>query len=204
MNCSHHPEKKAVTVCGLCGTAYCAECLVNLGDQHYCKDCLAAGINKAGSMVVSKDRKSRFWAFVFSMVPGVGYLYLGLLNKGLQTMTLFFGTIFVASFIGFGEITGLVVPVVMFYSIFDTQQLVKSINEGIPVEDKQFFDFKKLPLTQSWIGYALVVIGFMALSQNVLSLYMPDWLGHIRRFVPPLLIIGLGAVILYRNTKRTE
>lgn len=168
MKCINHPEREKVADCKLCGSQYCEECLISLNGINYCKTCLNEKLSgQSGS--VSKNsapvtgQKSRFWAFVFSLIPGVGYLYLGLMNRGLQTMLLFFGSIFVSSFINFEQIMALVVPVVMFYSIFDTQQLVKDMNSGEQVVDRQLFDLKAIPFNQSWIGYGLIAIGLMAL-----------------------------------------
>jgi hypothetical protein len=145
------------------------------------------------------DKKSKFWAFIFSLIPGVGYLYLGMMNRGLQTMVLFFGSIFIAGLIGFEELMALVAPVVIFYSVFDTQQMTKKINVGIPVEDKQLFNVKQIPVTQNWVGYGLVVIGGLALLNNLMP--FPFWT-IIRRMLPPIIIIGIGASILYRNSKQ--
>ncbi|PKM79993.1 MAG: hypothetical protein CVU89_15800 [Firmicutes bacterium HGW-Firmicutes-14] len=205
MKCANHPEEESVRTCGLCGGDFCEKCLIELEDRSFCRKCLTEKISepvqsapKGGSKT---DRKSRFWAFVMSLIPGVGYMYLGLMNRGLQTMVLFFGSIFVTSFIGFEELMALIAPVVVFYSIFDTQQLVKSINEGGQVEDKLFFDIRSIPFNQSWIGYGLIVIGLLALLQNLP--YFPFWM-TFRRFLPPFVIIGLGIWILYRNTKEQQ
>lgn len=206
MKCINHPDKEQAATCVLCNESLCEDCLVVLGEHSYCKKCLTEKISGGGNSITKspsiRGNKSRFWAFVLSLVPGLGYLYLGLMNRGLQTMLLFFGSIFVASFIGFDQLMALVVPVVIFYSIFDTQQLTKDINAGIPVDDKQFFDLKKIPFTQSWIGYALIVIGGLALLQNIMP-YFPFWM-ELRRIIPPVIIIGLGVSILYRNTKKQE
>lgn len=211
MKCANHSERDATQVCGLCGNNFCEECLIRLGAADYCKECLEKKMKEgkvpdldckdAHAAIRSTDKKSRFWAFVFSLVPGVGYLYLGLMNRGLQTMALFFGTIFAASFINFEQLMGLVVPVTMFYSIFDTQQMVKSINSGEQVEDKQLFDFKSITINQSWIGYAFVVIGILALLNGVLPQYIPGFY-VFRSFLPPLLVIGVGVLILYRSTRK--
>lgn len=213
MKCNIHNDRESVNVCGLCGKQFCGECLVNLNDRFYCKECLAAKVGPAGGLeqpeqAVSRpagpgEKKSRFWAFVFSVVPGVGYLYLGLMKRGLQTMVVFFGSIFVASYVGLQEIMALVVPVIMFYSIFDTQQAVKTMNAGIPVEDKQIFETQKIPFTHNWIGYGLIVIGGFALMQSVLPRYFPFWL-TFKSFLPPILIISLGVAILYHNTKKVQ
>jgi len=211
VRCSVHIDREAVNTCSLCGDSLCQECLVQLVDKSYCRKCLQQKISEPVnpvilsaaeevSLVEAGEKKSRLWAFVFSLVPGVGYLYLGLMNRGLQTMVLFFGAIFVASFIGFGEIMALIVPVVMFYSIFDTQQLVKSINAGDRPEDKQFFDIKQIPYTHNWIGWGLIVIGILALIRHV-PFFWSFW-PTFNRLLPPVMIIGIGILILYRNTKK--
>lgn len=206
LNCVNHPEKEQFSTCSLCGNSFCQECQVTLGEQNYCKKCLRDKVGNGEEKVSCKplpayEKKSKLWAFIFSLIPGVGYLYLGLMNRGFQTMMLFFGTIFLTSFIGFEDIMALVAPVVVFYSIFDTQQLAKDINAGNPVDDKQFFDLQKIPFTQSWIGYSLIIVGGLAILHNVIP-YFPFWM-RLRQLLPPLLIMGLGVAILYRNTKKS-
>lgn len=207
LKCINHTERETELDCVLCGKQYCEECLVSFNGSNYCKTCLQEKVS-GKSDLVSKNpvsaggKRSRFWAFAFSLIPGVGYLYLGLMTRGLQTMVLFFGTIFVASFINFEEIMALVMPVVMFYSIFDTQQLVKEINFGEKVEDRQLFDFRAIPFNQSWIGYGLILVGVLALLNGILPSYFPI-LRFVRSVMPALLIIGTGILILYRNTKKS-
>lgn len=210
MKCANHPEKEVINNCGFCNKGFCNDCLIELGGNYFCKNCLAAksGIKISDNdnheqevKTVISEKKSKLWAFLFSLVPGVGYLYLGLMTRGLHTMILFFGSIFIASFIGFDQLMALVVPVVVFYSVFDTQQIVKNLNEGMEVEDKQLFDIKKIPFNQSWIGYTLIFIGVMALLNNVLPFYYPLF-NVVQRVLPPVLIIGLGVMILYRNTRK--
>ena len=198
LNCINHPEKEAVFNCELCGEGFCVECLIAVEEHRYCKKCIKEKI-VSNKPVLILEKKSKFWAFIFSVVPGVGYLYLGAMNRGLQTMALFFGSVFLASFIGFDQLMALVAPVVIFYSIFDTQQLAKDINAGIPVEDKQILDLKNVTFNQGWVGYALIVIGGLALLNNIMP--FPFWM-ELRRILPAVIIIGLGVVILYRNTKK--
>lgn len=210
MKCLNHSNAEAAGICGCCQNHFCEECLVKLGTASYCKSCVEKSITGKGvkeesgvsgvSPIKTGQRKSRFWAFLFSGIPGAGYMYLGLMNRGLQTMIIFFGAIFVAAFIDFGQIMALVAPVVVFYSIFDTQQAVQAINYGIPVEDKTLFDIKQISFDQRWFGYALIILGSLAVLNNVMP-HFSFW-PEIRRMLAPLLIIGLGAVILYRSTRK--
>jgi len=223
LKCENHAKTESLSECGMCGGHFCGQCLVSIDEKTYCKNCLteriglgrpagmakkvdtvagdavAGGDKTALAGVTEIDRKSRVWTFILSLIPGVGYLYLGLMKKGLQTMILFFGSVFVAGFIGFAEIMSLIVPVVIFYSIFDAQQLAKNINSGKPVEDEPFLDIKAFSFSQKWIGYALIVAGLLALMNN-LPFFFPFW-PTFRRMLPPILIIGLGVLILYRNTR---
>ncbi|WP_418792231.1 hypothetical protein [Phosphitispora sp. TUW77] len=197
MKCANHIEQESKYECELCGKSFCDQCLVNLGSKNYCKECLQNQVGEDTALIKPINRKSRLWSFVFSMVPGAGYMYLGLMKRGLQTMVAFFGSIFVASFIGFEELMSLIAPVLIFYSIFDTQQLVKRINDGISIEDIPFWDIKNIPFNQKWLGYTLIAIGFLALLSNM-PINIPFW---FKRMLPPVIIIGLGVAILYRNTR---
>lgn len=219
MNCLNHPENETTNACTLCGRDFCSACLVELGEKFYCRACLehrvaTDQVDSAARGSIDQiaaadrdvkqfaaERKSRFWALVLSLIPGVGYMYLGLMNRGLQTMVLFFGSVFVTSFIGFEELMALVAPVVVFYSIFDTQQMLKKLNEGAPVEDRLFFDIKSIPFNQSWLGYGLLIIGILALLHNIP--YFPFWM-TFKRFLPPLMIIGLGVWILFSTTRKND
>ncbi|MGD0080009.1 MAG: hypothetical protein ABSB80_05110 [Methanoregula sp.] len=40
MDCCNHPNKEAQGICVNCGKPYCADCLVQIDDKNYCKDCI--------------------------------------------------------------------------------------------------------------------------------------------------------------------
>ena len=75
-------------------------------------------------------KKSSFWTFVFSLFPGAGHMYLGLMKKGASLMLLF---CFVFALSGFFNLTFLMMflPVIWFYSFFDAMNL-----RHIPYEDR--------------------------------------------------------------------
>ncbi len=202
MKCAHHQEQEAVAVCLTCHQPVCHTCLVELGGKQYCSTCLEKEMaNKTGAG--PKGHKGYFLAFLLSLIPGVGYLYLGLMRRGLQTMVVFYGAIFLSLFLGFEEIIALVLPVIMFYTIFDTLQLLKKINEGDTVEDKLLFELTSLESRKSMIGGGLIIIGLIALLNNLLPHFFTLH-GYFGRVVPAVLIIALGVYLLVRNWKRGE
>lgn len=38
MNCTNHPDKEALGVCGECGKPFCADCLYEADGKYYCDD----------------------------------------------------------------------------------------------------------------------------------------------------------------------
>ncbi len=148
------------------------------------------------------ESRSRFIAFLLSMVPGGGYLYLGLMRRGLQTMLLFFGTIFVSATIQMEALTALILPIIFFYTVFDTQQFVKKINHGYPLEDRELFDWGSWESKRNIIGIILIIIGAIALLNNFAPYIIPYRL--VKNVLPPLLIISAGVYMLYWSAGKKE
>lgn len=196
MKCSYHPEAEAVDICPACHRPVCDQCAVSLSGKNFCRACLESRVARLSSPA----GKSRFWAFILSLAPGLGYMYLGLMKRGLQTMILFFGTIFVSSIARLDALMAFVLPVLIFYSVFDTQQILRKMNEGQAVEDRELFDWGSWENRRGVAGAALIILGAFALLNNMLPFYFNYHYHLMGRFIPPLLIIGAGIFILYRNT----
>ncbi|GBF31970.1 membrane protein [Desulfocucumis palustris] len=199
MKCANHSDLEAVDICSSCRQPVCEQCIVSLAGKSYCKTCLEKRMEKIPEV---QENKSGFIALLMSMIPGGGYLYLGLMKRGLQTMLLFFGTIFISAAIQMEELTALILPIIYFYTVFDTQQYVKNINRGYPIEDRELFDWGSWENKRSIIGIALIIIGAMALFNNFAHYLIPYRL--IKNALPPILIIGVGMYILYLSTGKKE
>lgn len=199
MKCANHEEQEAIAICSSCHQPVCEDCLVSLSDRQICRGCLESRVGVETQ--IANTTRSSFWAFVLSIIPGAGYLYLGLMKRGLQTMIIFYGTIFLAAATDFGAITALVLPVVIFYTIFDTLQLLKQINQGQVVEDCPLVETGFLESKGGLVGIALIVIGALALLNNLVPNYLP-YHYLMNRLIPPLLILALGIYIFYKNTRR--
>jgi len=200
--CSIHPDRPIAGVCTLCGRTACAECLVDLAGQTCCKTCLAARVR------APLRRISGFWRFVLSVIPGVGHLYMGLLNRGFQIMAaavaggLIFGVLF-------GPFTLLWIGGVVCYSIFDAREAHLRILQGGEVPDKLLFDLN-FHFNQKWIAYGLIVVGLIALyntlMNDILSTFMrygPYYYALVhasRSILFGAACLGVGAWMLRRPT----
>ena len=67
-------------------------------------------------------RKSKFLTFFWSLLPGAGQMYLGLMRRGVSLMALFFGAIAVSGWLNIGLFL-FAIPVIWFYAFFDSMNL---------------------------------------------------------------------------------
>lgn len=87
------------------------------------------------------QKRSKFFTFIMSWIPGVGHLYLGLMTRGLIFLAAFFGWITFVVFLciasqqeGFAVLL-LVLPILWFYSFFDALHQRRRMEEGEEVLD---------------------------------------------------------------------
>ncbi len=168
-------------------------------------------------------KKSKFWTFIFSFIPGGGQMYLGLMRKGLSIMFLFALVIAVASFLQLGFLF-ILLPVIWFYSFFDTMNLKAYTQEEILAMDDRFiFDLDGM-LKGDWkaalqkrhllAGGICIFIGIYILFVSFINpiLYrldhVPEWVYTVIRQLPTLaiaiIIVCLGLYLIRGGKKKVE
>jgi len=130
--------------------------------------------------------KNRFLTFLFSLVPGVGLMYLGYMKKGLQVMLIaaaagFLGGFFMDNRIEWvGAIFLILLPILWFYQMFDAMHTVARMkDQGIemPADDGfVLFDgglFQLTPARSRMLAKAaaavLIFSGVLALLNGVVG-----------------------------------
>lgn len=82
--------------------------------------------------------KNKFFTFCWAFIPGAGQMYHGLMKKGLSIMTLFCAIIAVSVIVYMPAIL-FVLPIIWFYSFFDTLGRMNTpMSELALIEDKGF------------------------------------------------------------------
>ena len=157
-------------------------------------------------------KKSRLFSLLCACWPGAGEMYLGLMNRGLAIMLLFWGIIILCVSVG-SAILLLILPVIWFYSFFDTLTLRNldyyALTE-LQERDEYFFqeligDRYDLPgVVQKYhifLGFALIIAGGFLLYDRLVRWFwrydiIPEWLYHFLDQIPSMLvafgIIALG------------
>lgn len=203
MNCAYHYDREVRGICSSCGRPICEECLVDLNGQPYCKSCLVTRVQRPAREI------NGFIRFVLSVAPGVGHLYMGLINRGLQ---FFMGTILGGIILGmvFPGLLGLYIPAGIFFSIFDAREVHMRLAQGLEVEDKGFVDMKAMPFewSQKHIGYGLVALGglglWRVLMTDILQFIFRERWYQVRETINGMTLgviaIAVGLWLLKRNS----
>lgn len=161
--------------------------------------------------------KNRFLTFLFSLIPGAGHMYLGLMKKGVSLM-LAFGAVFtLCNFLNIGLIN-FILPVIWFYCFFDTLTLSRFDPHDRAIDEANFMEQMNHILKQDWkqflttyrtpIGTAALLIGIYAFFSNFVMPYLyrfGNW-GHsfsnlFYNIPTALLSVGLVGVGIYLLTR---
>ncbi|MHB1419832.1 MAG: hypothetical protein ACYCX4_09670 [Bacillota bacterium] len=123
------------------------------------------------SEFLATGKKSRLWALLFSFIPGAGHMYLGWQQRGLQFMLGFFLSLFLMDWFHLSLFLFLI-PVIWFYSMFDTMHLVSGAVEQVPVTERGFISW--VAEKQRWVGLGLIFMGMLLLFDQLLVPYISE------------------------------
>lgn len=211
MNCAVHPDREASGYCRNCGKPMCGDCQHKVRDVLYCEDCLAqhvglpaaappqpvpgavspATYGPPSQIPANKQSGGPVVAFLLGFIPGLGAVYNGEYNKAIMHIVIFGLLILgIASDIGDGIRGFLIFLLVIFpfYMAIDAMRTAQAKASGVPLSD---------PL-ENWSGQRplgpiiLIAVGVLFLLNN---LDVFEFL-HVRQLFLPLLLIGIGFLML--------
>ena len=163
--------------------------------------------------------RNKFLVFCWAFIPGAGQMYLNMMKKGLAIMTLFWSIIAVTVLVRLDEML-LILPIIWFYSFFDTFNSAKFLYEQRQQMDNQFGEMlasgdwfqKACSLVKGkgpvYIAIALIFLGSYLVYRAVISpilwyITLPDWAYQIIRNIPNLVvaiaIIAMGVLMLRKE-----
>lgn len=135
-------------------------------------------------------KKSRFWLFLFSFIPGAGEMYMGFMKMGLSLMLGFMILVAIVGYTNLGVLA--VFPVAMYiYSFFHANNL-SSLDDVTfhNIEDQYLFGFDGIEhmnvklngRNRKVAAVILIVLGVMMLWQVIFNL-LCDIFGWDNRFL---------------------
>ncbi len=159
---------------------------------------------------MKQQRKSKFFTFIFSLIPGAAEMYMGFMKSGVSLMGLFFLGFIVPNVLG---VYGLTVYTILiwFYSFFHARNLAALNDFDFQNMQDDFFwnEFiggRKIqisnPTLRKWGAAILIVTGVALLWNNISSVcyqFVPDYLWEyaysIMEKIPQVAIAVLIIVI---------
>ena len=161
-----------------------------------------------------KKKKSRFWLFIWSFLPGAGEMYLGFMKMGLSLMLGFMLLIMVVALTNLGALA--VFPVTMYaYCFFHANNLgTLSDTEFYNTEDKYLFGMDSLDSIEKmrdWVSgkyrkiaaAVLIIIGIIMLGQTGFNIlcdifgwdnYYLSKIYYFTRDELPRIVIGIAII----------
>ena len=211
MQCRNHPDQSGVNTCNQCGSWLCEGCTFEREGRIFCPSCAAQQAASLGTTSATPPRRvvsGRYisWGllFLFSVViplPGLNYMYMGLIKRGLAAMSAFFIIVYLAITLltSIGPVVFMIIPILYLAVTFDGFQIRHRINAGEPVSDDidgviTFCKNNRFMITCIALAFvALVVIG--AVAPHLI------WLTTILARLTPFIVVVVVLYFLFRKKR---
>jgi len=222
MKCAVHPEVDATGFCRNCGRAMCPACVRPVRDLLYCEDCLGAMMGLPPSPTVSTgvppgapgltanmpvplppvppaSAPNPGIAFLLGFAPGLGAIYNGEYKKAMVHI-LIMGGIIVGVSGGLGDTLQpfwiLALVSFVFYMAIDALRTARARQTGQTVVDP----FENWTKNRSMGPFILIGIGGLFLLHNFGFFDM----FRVREFIVPVVLIGIGVLMLRNRVGRQD
>lgn len=155
-------------------------------------------------------KKSGFWTFIFSLMPGAAEMYMGFMKMGVSLMGLFCGVAFLAGFFGTG-IIALIDVIIWFYGFFHAHNLRAMDDEDfyaleddylIPMEGfaKDFWTKAVVSRYRKIVAAVLILFGVSILWDNfvdIMGMILPpgvfEYIASLSYRLPQI-VLGVGII----------
>ena len=166
---------------------------------------------------------NKLLCFLFSLIPGAGHMYLGLMKRGLSFMAAFIGCLVAAilfSFMNLHVIFVPAMPIIWFLAFFDFWRYPRmSPDEKFAVRD-DFLLSDRLDLPKAMLSRRLrIVVGVVLILAGAHRLYSQyvwriDWsqisapVAHLLQSLPTLIgalmVIAAGLLLIFWKAKQIK
>ena len=164
---------------------------------------------------------NKFLTFLFSLLPGAGHMYLGLMKRGLSFMVLF-GAAITAAFMfnhffvqPFALMFGLCVPVVWFITFFDLWRYPRMDAEQKAAQHDEFLLMQGTTVAWKPIARKFCVLGgvlmIVAAVMHLMQFYLPrisrwfEW-WNLRPLIGAgfMLALGIATIVIFTRKPKQQ
>jgi TM2 domain-containing membrane protein YozV len=212
MQCENHSEREALAICVSCGKPLCDECDSIAQGKHYCEECIEKiveePVTKKEVIKGNRDINGFLW-FIFSLMPGAGHMYMGLMKRGVMLLGIFLGVIALNNLFYMWDIGALGSVLVYVYAFFDSLSVKKALEKGEMVVDEGFEQLSLGKINLYYVGIAIIILGILTLIQINLNIFnflpiVRNIFYGIQRSILPILLIVIGIWLIKRSKKEKK
>lgn len=155
------------------------------------------------------ERRSGFITFLVSLVPGAGYMYFGLLKKGLEAMVLFFLIPTILRYVGMNFITPVFCVPFWLYTFFNTYHIAHKVDRGEVLEDESWFAKDSFGFSSGnvinnnffkIVAWGLIIIGILAIANRIFVQFQVLYI--VRSYIVPVVFVIVGLYLLLRDKNK--
>ena len=165
-----------------------------------------------------RKKKSSFFTFCFSMIPGAGEMYLGFMKRGLSIMGFFSIVLFIAAWLNLPVVL-FAVPIVWFFGFFDTHNIKAMTDEEFLAFEDSFQVLPELTFGENLLhkgghkvlAWVLILLGITILRENFLnfiSWFLPwdiyNAISDIPQYAIGCFIIFVGVKLILGKKKQVS
>ena len=194
MQCRMHPTTSASNMCSECGTWVCDACTITIENRLFCRPCLA----KLAVEPKEKSVRGYSWGLLILLsciLPGVNYMYLGLVKRGLAAVSFFFVLVYLMA-VTIWPVTlmfGMGAAVFWLTCIFDGINIRRRLEHGESVPDGIEDILPIIQRHKTKIACVIILIIAFIVISTVISLLLR---------LLPLVIIVLGLYVLFKGISK--
>lgn len=143
-----------------------------------------------------KQKKGKFFTFIFSFLPGAAEMYMGFMKSGISIMAIFFFSIIIPSVLMLSDAFAFLAILIWFCGFFHARNLAacsEEVFQSLPDEFiwESFTNGRKLPISnpalRKWGAGILIFCGVILLWQNISSM--------IYRLIPESMWVHLAPLV---------
>ncbi len=199
MKCFYHYEIESQAVCSVCSHPLCVDCIIDVQGKTYCRECIEKAqkehqptLDQRTAQSVRPEKSSALATWL-SLLPGLGFIYLGLYLKGIAIFVTWIGLISIFSAAN-EEIAPLIGIAFWIFQLVYTNQEAKRL-QRVKTDTTELPQEKKEEASIFW-GIIVLIVGIFFLIHNLgfnLSWLVKFW---------PLIIVALGIHLIWSALNR--
>lgn len=158
------------------------------------------------------EKRSSFVTFLVSLFPGAGYMYFGMLRKGLETIILFLLVPVILRAIWLDALVGIFCVPVWLYTFFDTYHIAHKVDRGEVINDESWFvkNGESIKINVDGLdngiwkiaAWALIILGVLSIANKIFNYFSIFYI--IRSYFIPIIFVLLGVYILFRGNRNKD